>query len=61
MGTQLEKFVIEARTMSAVDRAVSARMLLESLPTDHCSADLGCVRGATGVGRLRFASVKGGR
>jgi putative addiction module component (TIGR02574 family) len=34
MGTQLEKLVIEAMTMSAVDRAVFARMLLESLPTE---------------------------
>ena len=34
MRTQLEKLVIEAMTMSAVDRAVFAQMLLESLPAD---------------------------
>lgn len=34
MDTQLEKLIAEALTMSAVDRAAFAQLLLESLPAE---------------------------
>lgn len=34
METQLEKLIAEALTMSAVDRAAFAQLLLESLPAE---------------------------